>query len=805
MDSKVAEQIVIEFGQRCEASACTRKRKTRPLDLDFAKSAVPRAGDARHSAALLQWLTALPQKEVEKVFCLQNRWLTSMLQQMLKAKATQGEGFFALSKAAREIEVDRLDNYFYFKRKILSQLEHPGPEVAADKEFEQYLRLVDTSDYLDTLTLSRLATSDVPGLVRLMKTLTKGEAFSVPCKAYWVNEYKTWAWESPAWFNNSEFYTLATWSCLAFERNVWTKYCESTHIDPRHKGETQRYVNELLTSASFFAEKHSLNDFWEQLDIRSRLETIGDLQKYVAEYIESKPFVKDPYPELPKKGYAQPYFIEGMRHHLVGQCAAVSVNISALRSKLYSYNSEECVELIKSRALESPPSEFIDFLLSSPIDRAYSMLDSIARRVGVLIRQAESAKEAEDLLLLTEEAEQIKKSTKQQRSKTKKAKKTQKHRRILSNASAVSAKSVSTNASVCTTLSLAKDEDSESVGKAAPVSCQAFKDTGGQDSVDLKERPSSEAGTPEPMELSKEETKSDLTRLALDSDSFEIKCKKPKRRPKRKTPSVALPQLSKVSPTKPKAAEPQELQAKPAPAEKRKALAWSYTNLHFDIVRFVNSTLSKVNLYATARLQVIQRLSEIVGVAFPGTSLELYGSLATGLALVGSDLDVAVVGVHITRREDIQECVVRLSAELQGVDWILQCQGIATASVPVVKLVLATPETESFRVDITFDDGGVLGQHMGLWSLSLTRTYLLVYPTLQQLVIVIKRLLEKHSLNSSYEGGLSSYSVTLWCVAYINSLAEKPEDLGTLLLGFLEHYGLKFSPDVTGISIVSGG
>jgi hypothetical protein len=578
------------------------------------------------------------------------------------------------------------------------------------------------------------------------------------------------------------------------------------HIDPRQKGETQRYVNELLTSASFFAEKHSLNDFWEQLDIRSRLETIGDLSKFVAEYIESKPFVKDdPYPELPKKGYAQPYFIEGTKyHHLVGQCAAVSVNISALRSKIYNYNSEECVELIKSRALESAPGEFIDFLLSSPIDRAYSMLDSIARRVGVLIRQAESAKEAEDLLLLTEEAEQIKKSTKQQRGKTKKTKKTQKHRRILSNASAVSAMSVSTSASVGTTLSLTKEEDSESVGKAAPSSCQGFKDTRGQDSVDLQERPSSEAGTPEPIELSREETKADMTRLAPDSDNFEIKCKKPKRRPRRKAPSVALP-LSKVTPTKPMAAEPQELQAKPAPAEKRKALAWSYTNLHFDIVRFVNSTLSKVNLNATARFQVVQRLSGIIGVAFPGTSLELYGSLATGLALVGSDLDVAVVGVPITRREDIQECVMRLTAELQGVDWILQCQGISTASVPVVKLIVATTEGESFRVDITFDDGGVLGQHMGLWSLSLTRTYLLVYPTLQQLVIAIKRLLEKHSLNSSYEGGLSSYSVVLWCVAYINSLAEKPEDLGSLLLGFLEYYGLMFFPEATGISIISGG
>lgn len=799
MDSKAAEHIIIEFNQSIQVSANARKRKVKPHDLDFNKSAEPGVDDARHSTALLRWLTSLPQKEAEKVLCLQNRWLVAMLQQMLKKKASDGEGSFSLTHSPRVMEVEVLHTYFYFRHKTISSLEHPGPEVAADKELESYLWLVDTSDYLDSLALCKLATSDVPSLIKRMKTLTQDKAFLVPCRTYWVNEFKTWAWESPAWFNKIEFYTLAQWSCLAFERIVWTKFWEVTHTDPRLRGESQRFISEPHSCADFFSEKHSLSEFWESLDIRSRLETIGDLNRYVIEYLETYP-IKQKDEVLFKKGKpcAQPFNTGGVSS-LVGHFHATSVGIRTLRSKLYSYDTEDCVEQIRTRALEEPASQFIDFLMCSTIDRAGSMLDKIARRVVNLIRQAESAKEAEDLLLLTEEAEQIKKISKKQRGKAKKAKK---HKRKLSNASAVS---VSSSASVCTTKSSTQEDDTKSVhSTSSSQRCKFDK----PESAEVRER--SEASVPEPIVELSEETK----KIEELDEEFTVKGKKKRVRQKRlKQPVLRLSSSSEpckkanressIDLSKTKSDEIGE-ESKFMPGQTQ--FVWRFSPLHFEIQRMVNSTLYSVNLTSASRFAIVQSLTEVVARAFPGTSLELYGSFATGLALGSSDIDLAVVGLQVLSKGDIRKCIAELTNKLLGTPWISKCQGIPTASVPVIKLEVVSPQNPNdiFKVDITID-GGYLSQHMGLSSFNLTKTCMIVYPSLQQLIIVIKLLLEKHGLNSAYEGGLSSYSVVLWCIAYINSLQHKPEDLGTLLLGFLEHYGLIFNPETTGVSIINGG
>ena len=63
------------------------------------------------------------------------------------------------------------------------------------------------------------------------------------------------------------------------------------------------------------------------------------------------------------------------------------------------------------------------------------------------------------------------------------------------------------------------------------------------------------------------------------------------------------------------------------------------------------------------------------------------------------------------------------------------------------------------------------------------------YACLRSEVLIIKHLLYKHRLNSVYKGGLSSYSLVLWVVAYLNSLSVIPEDYGEILIGFLEFYG----------------
>ena len=68
--------------------------------------------------------------------------------------------------------------------------------------------------------------------------------------------------------------------------------------------------------------------------------------------------------------------------------------------------------------------------------------------------------------------------------------------------------------------------------------------------------------------------------------------------------------------------------------------------------------------------------------------LEIFGSLATGLALETSDMDIAVVGLDIGDRYGMVEDLKKLAAAIQK-EWSGCIEGfkaIETASIPVIKM-----------------------------------------------------------------------------------------------------------------------
>lgn len=124
-----------------------------------------------------------------------------------------------------------------------------------------------------------------------------------------------------------------------------------------------------------------------------------------------------------------------------------------------------------------------------------------------------------------------------------------------------------------------------------------------------------------------------------------------------------------------------------------------------------------------------------------------------------------------------------------------------------IDLVFFGQNSEIILIDITFDDSAPdkSGTHLGKATLDLTKDLMVLYPHLQYIALVIKQLLYSHNLNSAYLGGLSSYSLNLWIAAFMNSISQVSQDLGEVLLQFLDFYGNSFNSDTTGISILNGG
>lgn len=216
--------------------------------------------------------------------------------------------------------------------------------------------------------------------------------------------------------------------------------------------------------------------------------------------------------------------------------------------------------------------------------------------------------------------------------------------------------------------------------------------------------------------------------------------------------------------------------------------------LHQEIEQFYANMLP-TPLEHTARLEVISRIEALVVKLFPHASVEVYGSFRTALYLPTSDIDMVVIGdwEHLPLRMLENELIMNLIAEPHAV------KVLDKATVPIIKL---TETKTQIKVDISFN------MRSGVQTAELIREYKRKYPVLSKLVLVLKQFLLQHDLNEVFTGGISSYSLILMCISFLQLHPRqnfKNVNLGVLLLEFLELYGRKFNYLTTGISIKNGG
>jgi len=80
------------------------------------------------------------------------------------------------------------------------------------------------------------------------------------------------------------------------------------------------------------------------------------------------------------------------------------------------------------------------------------------------------------------------------------------------------------------------------------------------------------------------------------------------------------------------------------------------------------------------------------------------------------------------------------------------------ASVPIVKL---TDKESEIKVDISFN------MNNGVKSAELINSYKRQYPVLEKLVMVLKQFLLQRDLNEVFTGGISSYSLILMTISFL--------------------------------------
>ncbi|EZA49943.1 non-canonical poly(A) RNA polymerase PAPD5 isoform X2 [Ooceraea biroi] len=197
------------------------------------------------------------------------------------------------------------------------------------------------------------------------------------------------------------------------------------------------------------------------------------------------------------------------------------------------------------------------------------------------------------------------------------------------------------------------------------------------------------------------------------------------------------------------------------------------------------------------RMRVVKRIEQVIYDLWPDSKVEVFGSFRTGLYLPTSDIDLVVIGMwtNLPLRTLERALLDQNIAEPSSI------KVLDKASVPIVKL---TDKESEIKVDISFN------MNNGVKSAELINSFKRRYPVLEKLVMVLKQFLLQRDLNEVFTGGISSYSLILMTISFLQlhprqNTYSSNTNLGVLLIEFFELYGRKFNYVKTGIRVKDGG
>ncbi len=224
--------------------------------------------------------------------------------------------------------------------------------------------------------------------------------------------------------------------------------------------------------------------------------------------------------------------------------------------------------------------------------------------------------------------------------------------------------------------------------------------------------------------------------------------------------------------------------------------------LHNEILTFCDY-IRPTDQEIDSRKRLVEELRVFITSIWPGCSVHVFGSQMTDILTPTSDLDIAVLDVTCDCEESTDLLHI-LAAKFRDSGTVTYVEAIVNAKIPIIKLDHA--ETK-ISVDICINNDS------GLRTGELIREYVETYPPLKPLTIVLKTFLAQRRLNETYNGGVGSFVLSCLVVSFLQmkqriSLACKSVpnwNLGSLLLEFLQLYGIQFNSVITGISIVNGG
>ena len=152
-----------------------------------------------------KWFLSLDLEERSRVLSIEDKESVTLIQKMHKKKLRDGEGLFFAVDDGFEDMIDQFPrcaanvkasnhifsnkNDFCFKKLgCLDEnriINYPESLLGPDKDLESSVRLCDTREYLDTMTVATLLLEDPYRFLKLMERASRGSFLTAACKGKW--------------------------------------------------------------------------------------------------------------------------------------------------------------------------------------------------------------------------------------------------------------------------------------------------------------------------------------------------------------------------------------------------------------------------------------------------------------------------------------------------------------------------------------------------------------------------------------------------------------------------------------------
>eukprot|EP00794_Sanderia_malayensis_P009680 gene9680-10667_t len=261
----------------------------------------------------------------------------------------------------------------------------------------------------------------------------------------------------------------------------------------------------------------------------------------------------------------------------------------------------------------------------------------------------------------------------------------------------------------------------------------------------------------------------------------------------------------------------------------------NYEKLSEDIIQFSNDCQQTEDILHK-KLRLRSTLLSIFRREFPAASLHLVGSSCNGFASKTSDADFCLMLTQWRKVDQKFEAVVylrRLQKILKQCPYIKDLQ-VIRAKVPILKF---RDSVSGCLCDVNINNS------VGIRNTHLLRTYSRVDSRVRPLIVTVKRWAQAAGINDASQGTLSSYSLVLMVINYLQA-GTKPavipsiqniypdcfrgdmsvdhlpmfdaaemipcnrstntQPVGELLEGFLDYYGNQFRWDFLAVSVRLG-